>query len=252
MFGWSIAFQSDILAVALSFLEQNIMTKINYKHLLGFALAMLLCGWSFAQTGKTNGKFKSDDGTVFKYAYSLPSNYQVGEQYDILIAPGGGTADDSDDFIFWGSDNHRGWILLETPAIVQPRNMSEIKELLEHFRLKLNPSGNKFHIMGFSANSAGAFQTVLALPGYFHSATGVPGHPRTNSEADLISLKSVKVNFIVGENDGYWLKSAETHYKKLIELGIESKLNIVKDGNHVLREIVGEKFMSYMDWLRHK
>lgn len=215
-------------------------------------MCFLFCvGFAYGQHKKSGAEFRSSKGDKLKYAYNLPKNYEKSKAYHILIAPGGGTADDTNDFLFWGSDTKDyDWILIETNATIRPENMSLLKEFLDHLKQKFQPNGGKFHIMGFSANSGGAFKIVLSFPEYFHSVTGVPGHPRTTSKKELIKLKNVKVNFIVGERDGYWLSSAKRFNNTLKELGVDVKLQIVKKGGHVLREIIGERFMDYMEWLK--
>ncbi|MDT7830892.1 hypothetical protein RQM59_00785 [Flavobacteriaceae bacterium S356] len=212
---------------------------------------LLMVGLAFGQHKKENTIFKNTDGVKMKYAYNLPKNYAKNKEYHVLIAPGGGTADDSNDFLFWGRNTaNYDWILIETNATIRPNNMKTLKAFFDHLKQQFKPKGNKFHIMGFSANSAGAFKTVLNLPEYFHSITGVPGHPRTANKRELIKLKNIKVNFIVGEHDGYWLNSAKRFNTTLKELGVEVKLQIVKGGGHVLKEIIGDRFMKFMEWLK--
>lgn len=214
-------------------------------------LAFLCVGFAFGQHKKKGEVFESSQGKKIKYAYNLPENYNKSKSYHVLIAPGGGTADDSNDFLFWGSNTKDyQWILIETNATIRPSNMKVLKEFLDHLKKQFQPKEGKFHIMGFSANSAGAFKTVLSLPEYFHSITGVPGHPRTMNKRELIKLKNIKVNFIVGERDGYWLSSAKKFNNTLKTLGITVKLHIVKGGGHVLREIIGARFMHYLEWLK--
>ncbi len=213
----------------------------------------LLTAYVFGQHKKKEGIFKGTDGKKLKYAYNLPKDYSNTKSYHVLITPGGGTADDSNDFLFWGSNTgNYNWILIETNATIRPRSMKVLKEFLDHLKEKFRPTSNKFHLMGFSANSAGEFKIVMSLPEYFHSITGVPGHPGTTSKKELIKLRNVKVNFIVGERDGYWLSSAKKFNNLLKGLGVVVKLHIVKNGGHVLREIIGDRFMGYLEWLKEE
>ena len=211
----------------------------------------LFASLAFGQHKKKEATFKNANGKKMKYAYNLPENYTQNKEYHVLIAPGGGTADDSNDFLFWGSNTvEYDWILIETNATIRSNNMKMLKGFLDHLKQQFQPKGNEFHVMGFSANSAGAFKVALSLPEYFHSVTGVPGHPRTTNKRELVKLKNLKVNFIVGERDGYWLNSAKRFNNTLKELGVEVKLQIIKDGGHVLREIIGDRFMKLMEWLK--
>lgn len=226
-------------------------TTKNSKYTLVLFTIILITSCSYSQKNKIGNEFTSQNGSKIKYAYNLPKNYENGKNYNVLITPGDGTPNDSDDFLFWGKKTESyDWILVETNAVIRPGNMKMVQELLEELKIKLKPIGDKFHIMGFSANSAGTFQVALSLPQYFHSVTGVPGHPRTTDDKDLLKIKDMKVNFIVGEKDTYWLNSARNAYSKLTDQGIEVKLNIVKNGGHVLREIKGDLFMEYLEWVR--
>lgn len=205
----------------------------------------------FGQQKKKERAFRTSQGKLFKYAYNVPKDYSNKKEYHVLIGPGGGTVDDSNDFLFWGSRTENyNWILIETNATVRPKNMQMVEEFLAHLKLEFQPIGGKFHIIGFSANSAGAFKTVLNLPAYFHSVTGVPGHPRTTSKKELIKLKDIKVHFIVGERDSYWLSNAKRVSTILTGLGVHVKLQIVKGGGHVLSEIIGDRFMKYLKWIK--
>ena len=93
-------------------------------------------------------------------------------------------------------------------------------------------------------------QIGLQIPQYFTSITGIPGHPRTKVEESLKKLKGVKIQNIVGGNDGYWLRSAK-EFESLYEmLGIDHTLDIIPNGGHVLKELVGSGFMQRMERMR--
>ena len=226
------------------------VNKILSKFSPIIILAMISTAFSFSQNNKIEKVFTSKSEKKINYAYSLPQNFDSAKDYNVLIAPGGGTSDDSDDFILWRNcKNNFDWILLETNATFG-NSINTLKEFLDYLNENLHVIENKFHIMGFSANSADTFNVALNLPNYFHSVTGVPGHPRTNNKSDLIKLRNMEVNFIVGENDTYWLNAAEKYNTMLKELSIEVKLNIVKNSNHKLTSIVGDRFIDYMSWLK--
>ena len=122
-----------------------------------------------------------------------------------------------------------------------------MKTLKEKFKVE----GEKFHIVGFSANSSSIFSHVISNPDYFHSVTGIPGHPSTKNTAQIKSLKDVKIQNIVGEKDGYWLKAAEEFNELYLSLEINSTLDIVPEGEHVLQHLVGEGFIQKMERMRN-
>ena len=125
-----------------------------------------------------------------------------------------------------------------------------VAELMEVLREKFIVEGNKFHIVGFSANSGPIFNLFLDVPEYFHSITGIPGHPRTTSTSVIKQMKAVKVQNIVGEKDTYWLQEARKYEEIYEELDMNSILDIEPDGQHVLRHLVGKGFMVKMERMR--
>ena len=105
-------------------------------------------------------------------------------------------------------------------------------------------------MVGFSANSNNTFKIGLEIPQYFASITGIPGHPRTKDEKSIKKLKGVKIQNIVGEKDGYWRQSAEEFDVLYEKLGVDHTLEVIPNGEHVLRELVGSGFMKRMERMR--
>jgi hypothetical protein len=108
----------------------------------------------------------------------------------------------------------------------------------------------KFHMVGFSANSANTFKIALQIPEYFTSVTGIPGHPRTKDEQQIKKLAPVKIQNIVGEKDSYWLKTGEEYDAVYESLGIVHTLDVIPNGEHVLRQLIGDGFMKKMERMR--
>ena len=90
----------------------------------------------------------------------------------------------------------------------------------------------------------------MAIPEQFHSITGMAGNPGTRDIQKLAKLKNVKVQFVVGDKDTYWMNAAKDRNAKLLEAGVASQIEIIKDGRHVLTELVGEGVLSRMNKLR--
>ena len=112
--------------------------------------------------------------------------------------------------------------------------------------------GDKFHAVCWSANSAGIFRWVTDHASRFHSITGMAGNPSGVSKQDIQALKSVKVQFVVGENDAYWQSSARNAFEKLKLGGVDTVFEVVPDGEHVMTELVGKGFMQKLEKLRTK
>lgn len=192
------------------------------------------------------------DGRSLPYAYHLPHDFDPAQEYPVLIGPGDGTPGSNDSF-YWkkGDPSEHGWIIVESMAFLEREPVETTQKLLDHLSEKFKVEGGKFHIMGFSANSVGCFHVALAMPDRFHSATGVPGYPRSeNLEALAPRLKDLKFQFLVGERDTGWLRPAERAHEQLQALGLDSRLEVIPDAGHVITEIIGREFMKRMDWVR--
>lgn len=217
---------------------------------------MGLAVMSFAFWGPQDKLYETLDlgnGKTAPFAYHLPNGYNASQAYPVLIGPGDGTRGSEDSF-FWrkGDPSEHGWILVETGIFLDHNSPEPMHKLLDHLEQQFKVEGGGFHIVGFSANSRRTFQTVLDMPERFLSATGIPGHPTTRDTEDLAKLKNTTIQFIVGENDGYWRRESERANQQLQELGVDSHLEIVPNGGHILRDLIGKGFMKRMEKLRRK
>ncbi len=106
-------------------------------------------------------------------------------------------------------------------------------------------------MVGYSANGGGSFRVALAMPERFHSVTGVPGHPRSANLEELAPrLKDLKFQFLIGERDAGWMRPAERVHEQLQALGLDSRLEVIPDTGHAIKEIIGKAFMKRMDRMR--
>ena len=78
------------------------------------------------------------------------------------------------------------------------------------------------------------------------------GNPGSLSKKDIAALKNMKVQFVVGEDDRYWQKSARDANTKLKAAGVNTTLEIIPDGKHVMKELIGKGFMQRLEKLRSK
>jgi predicted peptidase len=221
------------------------MTRLLLS-LLG--ISILSGNFSIAQNSRKYDSFEFS-GDEFAYAYHLPANYDSLISYPVLIGPGEGTPD-SDKSFFWNVEDTGkfGWILIEFSLWKQNSNV--VKALMEKLNKRFNVEGDKFHIVGFSANSASSFGHAIANPDLFHSVTGMPGHPASNNKSQMEALVNVKVQSIVGEKDTYWLKAAKDFEIIYKEVGVNSILDVIPDGEHILRDLIGKGFIEKMEEMR--
>lgn len=207
-----------------------------------------------AQDQLTNTRFetvKLENGKKLNYAIHLPTNYDPSKAYPTIIGPGDGVRGDSPSYYWHGRPSDFGWLIIETPAHFAADAVSQMSQLLDHLNKNYNVEGDKFHMVGFSANSANSFRVGIALADRFHSLVGVAGFPRQNPKgADLEKVKNTKFYFIVGDRDQYWMNASKKSHAYLEDKGISSTMKIIKNGGHVLKEIDGQPFIDLMEAMR--
>ena len=194
-------------------------------------------------------ELKSESGDVLPYAVHLPDSFDTSQTYPVLIGPGDGI-EGADPGFYWQSDAHsHDWIIVDA-QLWENETMAGLDEILDAVGKKYNVEGNKFHAVCWSANSAGVFDLIIEHSSRFHSITGMAGNPRNLSRADIAALNDVKVQFVVGENDSYWLKSAQKAHQKLTDGGVNSVFEIVPDAPHVMVDLIGKPFIQKLQKLR--
>ena len=144
----------------------------------------------------------------------------------------------------------QGWILIGYRIYGATNRTNEIKTLFNHLKSTYKIEGNKFYTTCHSANSAGIFDLVMEMPDYFAGITGMAGNPNNGNKAKLKQLKGVKVQFVVGEKDTYWMNSAKRSHQILLDFGVESSIEIIKNEEHVMRSLIRKGFLDRVNRLR--
>ncbi|WP_208501067.1 hypothetical protein [Roseivirga sp. E12] len=225
------------------------MKKTAYTIVLMMCLSIV-----YAQDVLTNTRFeqlKLTNGKTLRYAIHLPEDYDPSKSYPTILGPGDGVKEDSPSYYWHGTPSKYGWIIVESLAHFGSNGVSQTRQLMDHINANYNVEGDKFHMVGFSANSASSFSVGIALADRFHSLVGVAGFPRKNpSGADLERVKGTKFYFIVGDKDRYWMNASQKVHNYLMEKGIDSTIEIIKNGPHVLKQIDGQPFIDLMERMR--
>ncbi len=216
-------------------------------------LTIMLVSLSCSCTAQTSKRvFKSFDyqGKKLTYSIQLPQDFDPDKTYPVAIGPSEVASQDDQTFYWKGVKDTYGWILLDFP--IYQGNTSEVSAFLDHINMNYQVEGNKFHTICFSANSASIFRLAMDMPEYFHSITGMAGNPGTRDGNQLKKLKGVQVRFVVGDKDTYWMNAAKDRHARLLEAGVDSQIEIIKNGKHVLTDLVGEGTLTRMHKLRKK
>ena len=190
------------------------------------------------------------NGKPIRYAIQLPNDFDPSKTYPVLIGPSEVKNKDDQSFYWSGVKDTQGWILIDYPIYEYDRRKKEVQAFLDHLRSEYNVERNKFHTVCFSANSAGIFDMVMDIPQNFHSITGMAGNPGTRDKEKLRALKSVKAQFVVGDRDNYWMKAAKDRHQLLLETGAESSIEIIKNGQHVMTNLIGKGFLTRAEKMR--
>jgi hypothetical protein len=223
---------------------------MKFGHVIG-ALALLLITplATYAGGGETIYRFIESSGDASPYAVHLPPGFDPALAYPVLIGPGDGEKGAEPGF-YWQTDpNIDGWIIVDA-QIWDTETTQNLDSLLDAIAAEYKVEGGKFHAVCWSANSAGIFRLITDHAERFHSITGMAGNPRGLSGADIAALQSVKVQFVVGENDPYWQQSAREAHDKLVAGGVDSVIEIVPNGEHVMTNLIGEPFIQKLEKLR--
>ena len=204
---------------------------------------------SIAGSGETIYRQIESSGDAIPYAIHLPPGFDSDKSYPVLIGPGDGEKG-ADPGFYWQNDPHiEGWIIVDA-QIWDSATAGAIEAILDAVAAEVNVEGGKFHAVCWSANSAGIFRLITAHAERFQSITGMAGNPGSVSSADIEALQAVKVQFVVGENDSYWLRSARGAHDKLLAGGVDSVFEIVPNGEHVMTNLIGAPFIAKLEKLR--
>ena len=230
----------------ISFDKNEIMKTPTY---LFFVIGLLSFTNCKSDAQRTFSKFQYQ-GKDYEYAVQLPNNYDASKTYPVLIGPSDVRGDDEQSFYWRDAKYTKGWILIDYPIYGALKRTDNIKALLEHLKSVYKVENNKFHTVCFSANSAGIFDLVMAMPEFFAGITGMAGNPGTQDKNRLKKLKGVKVQFVVGDQDTYWMRSAKNRHQLLLDIGVDSSIEIIKNGKHVLSGLIGDGFLERAHRLR--
>lgn len=221
------------------------MRKI-WLSLITLAFGMLTAPLSIAQdtpavTPDRAEIFRLSAGKTIELDYYLPDDFDTEKSYPVMLAPGS--------FFLQDDPAAFGWVIVRA-GIEEPRfTARDASVVLNQISTVVVPRGGKFHMMGYSANSGGVFRIAAALRTRFAGILTIPGHPRKRSEYEAI--KQMKIRFIVGARDGYWLREAKKAHAQFQALGADTDIEIVENGGHVLKHLAGAPlFKRIDDWFR--
>jgi len=184
---------------------------------------------------------KLKDGTDLPFSVDLPIDYDPAKAYPVLVAPGQGKKiKDNWGGLFWGEDTaQRGWIAVESPALLLEDPIGATGQLFDEIARRYKVENGTFHLLAYGPSSAPAFGVAAMMPERLRSLWLMPGFPVGIKDEGLARMKGIKVCFVVGDADPYWLEQSQLAYRKLKELGVDAYLEVVRGGDHLLQGMFG-------------
>lgn len=193
---------------------------------------------------------KTKSGKNVKFVLHIPKGYDASRTYPVAVGPS--DFDDMDGSYYWKDfKSNDSWILVDAEIYKGTSQIESMVAIKDYLSKNYSIEGEKFHAVCFSANSSPVFKLVMATPELFHSVTGMPAGVSA-SDVQLNKLKNVKVQLLVGEDDGYWLRSSKSLNQRLEGLGIDTRIEIFPDVGHFLILVRGQPLMDRLDKLRPK
>ncbi|SMD38093.1 hypothetical protein SAMN04488029_3628 [Reichenbachiella faecimaris] len=211
------------------------------------ALSMLVIGCSaLAQSELITTKTES--GKTVEFILHLPGSYDAGKDYPVVVGPS--ELESLEGSYYWKDfKSNESWILIDAPIYLGVGQIEALIAIRKYLKDNYSLEGGKFHAVCFSANSSPVFKLVMAAPELFHSVTGMPASVSA-SDTNFKRLEEVKVQLLVGADDGYWVRSSKSLQSKLKSLGIDSRLEIFPGIGHFLLNIRGQPLLDRLDKLR--
>ncbi len=191
---------------------------------------------------------KTESGKKVQFILHLPKSYDASKEYPVVIGPS--ELENLEGSYYWKDfKSNDSWILIDAPIYLGTGQKQAVIAIRSYLQKNYSIEGDKFHAVCFSANSSPVFKLVMAAPELFHSVTGMPASVSA-SEENFKKLKDVKVQLLVGADDGYWVRSSQSLQSKFEKLGVESNLEIFPGIGHFLLNVKGQPLMDRLNLLR--
>lgn len=191
---------------------------------------------------------KTESGEKVQFILHLPASYDISKDYPVAVGPS--ELESLEGSYYWEDfETNDSWILIDAPIYKGVGQVESLNAIRDYLQTNYSIEGSKFHAVCFSANSSPVFKLVMAAPELFHSVTGMPAGVSA-SQNDFKKLQKVKVQLLVGQDDGYWLRSSKSLQTKFEDLGIDSRLEIFPNVGHFLLNLRGQPLLNRLNNLR--
>ncbi|WP_412546520.1 hypothetical protein [Maricaulis sp. MIT060901] len=213
------------------------------KTLLSWAVSQfVITGAAFAQTDEATPadeyvEVEPSGGASMPMGFYFPDDFDPDREYPVMISVG--------TFFLHDDPAEFGWVVVRAGVEERQYSVEQSAEALDYIASPVNVASDSFHIFGYSASSAGVFRIAAALPDRFRGVLAMPGHPRQRSEYEPLS--DMQIRFIVGENEGYWLRESEAAHRRFERMGTDAEIEIIENGGHVLSQLSGRPLFQRIE-----
>ena len=232
---------------------------MRFRHLL--VLALIGCGFAYAQVEGLEARSVEIEGTVVEYLYIVPDGFTPGGTYPVLLLlpPGhsAGMATTELD-VRWHDASARGWVVASPLAPIDPVLRLEvisfrgsealIPPLLDHLADEVTFEGGRAHLAGVASSGGKAALRIATLfPERFRSLLVLAGWAEDVDFERISVLAETPVRLYVGENDVEHLEPITTTYEAMVEAGVGVDLVVVDGDGHRLPSLGGAELFDWLD-----
>ena len=204
----------------------------------GFLALLSMVSPAFAEMTPQTHNVSIPGGGSIELEVRLPDEFDPAQTYPMAF--GGG--------YYWKNlETTHGWILVT--LVLRTEDLeNRYAAVFDFLDSRYKIEDGRAHMVCYSACGAAAFTVAGAVPDRFASVTTLSGHPRNRQE--MLAVKDMKIQLIVGETDSYWRQGSEQAFKDFKAAGADVTLEIVPNGGHVLDGIAGAPFLERLQKLR--
>ena len=213
------------------------------KTLLSWLLSLIVVtGSAVAQSDQATPadeyvEVELSGGASMPMGFYFPDDFDPHREYPVMISVG--------TYFLHDDPAEFDWVVVRAGVEERQYSVEQSAEALDYIASRVNVASGRFHIFGYSASSAGVFRIAAALPDRFRGVLVMPGHPRQRSEYE--PLTDMQIRFIVGENDGFWLRESEAAHRRFERMGADTAIEIVENGGHVLSHLSGRPLFERIE-----
>jgi pimeloyl-ACP methyl ester carboxylesterase len=231
---------------------------MRFRHLL--VLALIGCGFAYAQVEGLEARSVDIDGTVVEYFCVVPDGFTPGGTYPVLLLfpPGPAAVHAITELdVRWHDASARGWVVVSPLAPIDPVLRIEVSgfrgsealipPLLDHVAEDVTFEGGQAHLAGAASGGKGALRIATLFPERFRSVLVLGGYAEDVDFERISALEEAPVRLYVGENDVEHVERITTTYEAMEAASVAAELVVVDGDGHRLPSLGGTELFDWLD-----